>query len=162
VAKRSTGGGVEIDKQVEAQLDGFLAKFTPEIEKLARTCRAKLQKRLPGATQLIYDNYNGLVIGFGPSEKSSEAYFSLVMYPKWINFFFLQGAQLADPHKVLKGSGGVVRHIRIGAASDFDKPEIRDLMDTALMNARKSIEPDSIGRVVVRAIAEKQRARRPD
>ncbi len=162
MAKRSASRGVEVDERVEKQLDEFLAKFTPEIEKLARACRAKLRKRLPGATQMIYDNYNGLVIGFGPSEKASEAYFSLVMYPRWINFFFLQGAKLADPHKVLQGSGGVVRHIRIGAASDFDKPEIRDLMDTALMNARKSIEPGTVERVVIRAIAEKQRPRRPD
>lgn len=158
MAKRSASGGDEVEKQ----LDEFLARFTPEIEKLARACRAKLRKRLPGATQMIYDNYNGLVIGFGPSEKASEAYFSLVMYPKWINFFFLQGAKLADPHKLLKGSGGVVRHIRIGAASDFDKPEIRDLMDTALMNARKGIEPGTVERVVIRAIAEKQRPRRPE
>jgi hypothetical protein len=160
VAKRSAGGGVEVGS-AEAQLDGFLAKFTPEIEKLARACRAKLQKRLPGATELVYDNFNALVIGFGPSEKASEAFFSLVMYSRWINFFFLQGAKLADPLKVLRGSGSVVRHIVIGAASDFDRPEIRDLMDTALMNGRKSIDPRASGKLVIKAIAAKQRPRRP-
>ena len=157
MAKRDAGGELE----VEAQLDGFLAKFTPEIEKLARACRAKLHKRLRGATELVYDNYNALVIGYGPSEKASEAYFSLVMYPRWINFFFLQGAKLADPHKLLKGSGNVVRHITIGAASDFDRPEIRDLMDTALMNARKSIDSRATSKLVIKAVVAKQRARRP-
>jgi Domain of unknown function (DU1801) len=157
LAKRDAGGGVE----VEAQVDGFLAKFSPEIEKLARACRAKLRKRLPGATELVYDNTYALVIGFGPSERASEAFFSLVMYPRWINFFFLQGAKLADPHKLLKGSGSVVRHIRVDSAADFDRPEIRDLMDTALMNARKSIDPRASGKLVIKAIAAKQRPRRP-
>jgi hypothetical protein len=30
---------------------------------------------LPGAIELVYDNYNALAIGFGPSEKSSDAIF---------------------------------------------------------------------------------------
>src|ERR1039458_9537409 len=65
--------------------------------------------RLPGAVQLVYDNYNALVIGFGPSERASEASFSIVLYPRWVTLFFLQGAGLPDPRRLLKGSGKVVR-----------------------------------------------------
>ncbi len=60
----------------QRQLDSFLAKFDPEIEKLARAALAKMRKRLPNAIEFVYDNYNSLVFGFGPSERPSDARFS--------------------------------------------------------------------------------------
>ena len=47
-----------------------------------RAVRAKLRKRLKGALEFVYDNYYSLVIGFGPSERPSEAIFSIVLLPE--------------------------------------------------------------------------------
>jgi Domain of unknown function (DU1801) len=149
-------------KSPENQLDEFLDKFTPEVAAVARECLDKMRTRLPGATQLVYDNYNALAIGFGPSERASEAIFSVVLYPKYVTFFFLQGARLPDPKKVLQGSGKVVRHIRLESAADLDQPAVRELMAAALQRAKRAIDPNARGALVVRAVAAKQRARRPD
>src|ERR1051325_5444510 len=97
----------------EKQLAGFIARYTPEIAVLAQAILAKMRARLPGAVELVYDNYNALVIGFGPTERASEAIFSIVLYPRWVSLFFLEGASLPDPQKRLKGSGKVVRYIVI-------------------------------------------------
>ena len=105
------------DTPPETQLDGFLAKYTPEIAALAKDIRAKMRKRLPGAFELVYDNYNALAIGFGPSERASDAIFSIALFPRWVSLFFLQGAGLLDPHKVLKGKGKQARHIVVHDAS---------------------------------------------
>lgn len=156
MAKRS-----DIEVELEKQVDGFLAKYTPEIEKLARACLKKMRARLPGAFELVYDNYNGLVFGFGPTERASEAIFSIVLFPRWVTLFFLQGATLADPNKVLKGSGSVAKHVVLASAGDLDLPAIKELMATARMNAKKDIEPKCGGRMVLKSIAAKQRPRRP-
>lgn len=145
----------------ERQLDAFLARYTPAIANLARGCLKKMRARLPGATQLVYDNYNALVIGFGPSERASEALFSIVLYPRWVTLFFLQGASLPDEHMRLKGSGSRVRHIVLESAADLDQPAIRDLMTIALHRARRAIDPTAPGKLVVRSISAKQRPRRP-
>ena len=47
-----------------------------------------MRARLPGATELVYDTYNALAIGFGPSEKASDAIFSIVLYPRYVTLFF--------------------------------------------------------------------------
>ena len=145
----------------ESQLDAFLDKYTPAIATLARACLAKMRTRLPGAVQLVYDNYNALVVGFGPSERASEAVFSIALYPRWVTLFFLQGAGLADPKQLLKGSGKVVRHIVLGSAADLDLPAIQDLMVKALQRAEAGIDPTALGRLVIRSISAKQRPRRP-
>src|SRR5215471_13512401 len=97
----------------EKQLQSFLAKFTPEIAALAGRILAKMRKILPGAVEMVYDNTYALVIGFAPTERASDAIFSIALYPRWINLFFLDGAVLPDSKGLLVGSGKRVRHIRL-------------------------------------------------
>jgi len=143
------------------QLDAFLARFTPEIEKLARAAIKRMQKRLPGAHRLIYDNFNALVVGFGPTERAGDAWFSLAIYPKWINLFFLDGAKLKDPKKKLKGAGSQVRHLRLTDVALLDDPDIAALMDAELKLGDVRHDPKQKSQLIIKAIAPKQRPRRP-
>ena len=144
-----------------AQLSRSLAKYTPEIAALARSILARMRARLPGATELVYDNYNALVIGFGPSERASEAIFSVAVYPKWVNLFFLQGASLSDPRKLLKGSGKIVRRVVINTALDWDEPGVQSLISQALARAKVPMDESGRRRLVIRSISVRQRPRRP-
>src|SRR5580693_2991348 len=91
----------ESRKSVE-QLARFIDKHTLEIASLARTILAKMRKRYPTALELVYDNYNALAIGFGPTERPSEAIFSIVLYPNWVSLFFLHplGLQKEQTHPI--------------------------------------------------------------
>jgi hypothetical protein len=145
----------------QQELDGFLDKYLPEIAAQARACLKILRTRLPGAVQMVYDNYNGLVIGFSPTDKPSDAVFSLVLYPRYMSVCFLQGAKVPDPDKLLKGSGNIVRHIRLTAPTDLNRPDVRELMTTAMECARVPFDPAAPGKLVIRSISPKQRPRRP-
>ena len=145
----------------EMQLTGFLDKFTPEIAASAKSILAAMRARLPGAVQLVYDNYNALAIGFGPSRRASEAVFSIAVYPRWVSLFFLQGARLADPAGRLKGSGNVARHIVLAGAEDLDQPDVVDLMQRAMRAVEIPIDPTSEGELVIQSVTAKQRPRRP-
>jgi hypothetical protein len=143
------------------QLGSFLAKFEPRVAASARAVLARLRKRLPGAIELVYDNYNALAIGFGPSEKASEAIFSIAVYPRWVSLFFLQGAKLPDPDKVLRGSGAQVRHIVLTEPKILEQPAVKKLMSLALASAKKPLDPKQRRRLIIRSISVKQRPRRP-
>jgi len=145
----------------DAHLAGFLAKFTPEIAALAKACLARMRKRLPGATQPVYDNYNALAIGFGPNDRVRDVIFSIAVYPRWVSLFFFHGIGLNDPHKLLTGGGNQVRHIVLKEAAMLDQPAIIDLMDQALLNAKVPIDPKAKGGLVIKSVSAKQRPRRP-
>src|SRR5260370_3842791 len=93
------------------QLDSFLAKYDPAIAASARQVLVKMRKRLRGAVEMVYDNYNGLVIGFRPSDRPSLAIFSILLFPLWVTLCFLQGPGLPAPERPLMGEGRVVRHL---------------------------------------------------
>jgi hypothetical protein len=144
----------------QKQLDSFLAKFTPDMAKFGRRAIVKMRKRLPNAIEFVYDNYNALVVGFGPNERPSDAIFSIVLYPRRVNLFFLQGAKLPDPRKHLIGSGTVARHVNLDDVGVLDDPLIRALMDEALRCAKVRMDPKQKRKLIIRAISAKQRPRR--
>jgi len=147
------------------QLSSFLAKFTPEIATLARAVLAKMRKRYPTALELVYDNYNALAIGFGPTERASEAIFSIAVFPKWISLFLLQAQKastpIPDPEKRLQGTGNVVKHIRLASAKTLDEPGIRALMREAEARAAVPLDPKGKHRLIIKSVSVKQRPRRP-
>ena len=140
-------------------LKTFIAKYEPEVGAAARSALATMRKRLPGAMELVYDNYNALAIGFGPTERASDAIFSIAVYPRWVSLFFLQGATLSDPQKLLRGSGSRVRHIVLEDGT-LEKPAVRALMAQALRKARKPLDAKARRRIVIRSVSAKQRPRR--
>jgi hypothetical protein len=152
---------VEASESAEEQLASFIAKYTPETGSSARAILAKMRKRLPGAFELVYDNYNALVIGFGPTERPSEAVFSIVLYPSYVTLCFVNGVRLKDPKKLLMGGGNQVRHIRLKDASHLDNSAVRDLISQAIRLSPKPFDKKSPARLVIRSISAKQRPRRP-
>ncbi|MCL4849384.1 MAG: hypothetical protein KJ066_22760 [Acidobacteria bacterium] len=145
------------------QLDGFIERFAPEIVALAKAALAKMRKRFPNANQLVYDNYNALAIGFGPTERASDAIFSIAVYPRRVSLCLLQGgrSRLKDPNKLLRGSGSTNRFIPLESAGDLDQPEVEDLMAQALAKASVSLNPSATGRLLIKSVSAKQRPRRP-
>ncbi len=145
----------------EAQLDGFLAKFTPGVEAQARAALARMRSRLPGAVQLVYDNYNALAIAFGAHEKLSGVVFSIALYPRWVSLFFARGAELPDPGGLLQGEGKGIRHIVLNDIALFDDPAVEALIAEALARATPPIDPTRPGKLIIKSVSAKQRPRRP-
>jgi hypothetical protein len=145
----------------EESLEGFIDKYTPEVGATARAALKRLRARVPGAIELVYDNYNALAVGFAATERASDAVVSLALYPRWVSLFFLQGARLPDPQKVLRGRGKIVRHVVLKSADDLDAHVIRELISHAFELAPAKFDPASHSRIVIKSVSARQRARRP-
>jgi len=130
--------------------------------KEGRAALARMRALVPGATEMVYDNWNGLVVGFGPSARASEAVVSLLMTPSHVTLCFIQGGpSLPDPAKLLKGSGNVVRHMRLASARDLDKAAVRTLVKTAVARSDVPFAKGKRRDLVIKSISPKQRPRRP-
>ncbi len=146
----------------ENQIAEFLAKYTPEMVASGKDARARMRQAIPGGFEFVYDNYNALVFGYGPSDRPSEAVLSLALMPKWVTLCFLKGTKLADPKKLLRGSGNVVRNVRLGGPGDLDDPYISGLIGDAIAAASPVFPNDGAApRTVIRSVSAKQRPRRP-
>jgi len=144
----------------EAQLETFIAKFDDEVADAARLLLARMRARIPGAQVLVYDNYNALAIGFGPSEKAGQAVLSLAIFPRWVTLCFLRGKGLPDPAGLLKGEGSRVRHVRLDPPQRLETPEVQALISEALARADPPFDSAAEPRLTIKSISAKQRPRR--
>src|SRR5262249_30823874 len=143
------------------EIESFVAKYSPSIADELRRARAKLRALFPKGYELVYDNYNALVFGFGPTERASDAVVSLAGYPKWLTLFFLQGALLEDREHLLQGSGSRVRNIRLASPLDLDRPEILALIDLAAEPYSAMFAAAQPLKTVVKSVSDKQHPRQP-
>ena len=144
----------------QEQLDGFIDRFTPDIAATIRRAVAMVSARLPGATILVYDNYNALAIAFGASEKRQSIVCSVAGYPRWVSLFLSNGPTLPDPERLLEGEGNTVRHVKL-IGDRMDSQAVAALIDAAAGSVALPIDPAGEGRLIIKSISAKQRARRP-
>ena len=144
------------------QLGAFLAKFEPAMAKDARAALARMGKLLPaGAVRMVYDNWNGLVVGFGPNERPSDAIVSILVVADHISLCFINdGPSLPDPDGLLRGRGTVVRHVRLTSAADLDRPPVKALIEAAIAQSDVPFARGGPSKLIIRSISPKQRPRR--
>ena len=127
-----------------------IQRLTPEMARLTTAVLRKMRTQLPGAVEVVYDKANSLVIGFCPDERASNAINSIAVYRNWINLYFFEGDDLPDPDGLLQGSGRMVRHIRITASTDLDRPAVKKLIVEARKRADPPLNTKAKRRVIVR------------
>jgi hypothetical protein len=158
---RRTARATKPVEDAREQLASFLAKFTPEIAVKSEAILRKMRKLYPTALELVYDNYNALAIGFSPSERASDAIFSIAVYPQWVSLFFLQARGLPDPDKLLQGSGNVAKHVVLPSPAALNQPALQTLMRSAEAKAKIPMDSNGKHRLIIKSISAKQRPRRP-
>jgi len=149
-----------------AALIKFLKPYDRAIQKLALDLRALVLEEMAPCHENIYDAYNAVAMGYGPTDRLSDGIFHIAVYAKGVNLGFNHGAALADPARILEGTGKQIRHIKIRSTSDLERSEVRAYMrrahQLAVDDARKSGETASKVQGVVSTVkAIYPRKRRP-
>lgn len=119
-----------------------------------------MRKLLPTAIELVYDNYNFFVIGYGPTERASDAIFSIAAAANGVGLAFLHGATLPDPKKLLLGSGKQNRFIRLPTIEPLRSPDVLKLIRAAVAQAKTPLPATGGGFTVIKSVSARQRPRR--
>jgi hypothetical protein len=156
----SSGRPLQSAADAERQLRTFIAKFDPKNQALIRAVRRALRRRLPWAHELVYDNYNFFVIGYGPNERPSDAILSIAAGASGVGLCFIRGAALPDPAKILSGAGKQTRFLRVPSVEVLSEPAVVRLIDEAVARSRVPPPRAQRGQLIIRSISGKQRPRR--
>jgi len=144
----------------ETRLDGFIAKFSTEHQRVIRAVRKALRRRFKGAYELAYDNYNFFVIGYSPTARPSDAIVSMACGSNGVGLCFIHGAKLPDPYGILQGAGKQTRFLRLETASVLANPKVEALIAEAVARAKRPMPANGRGTLIIRSVSAKQRPRR--
>jgi hypothetical protein len=85
----------------------------------------------PTSNELLYHTH-ALTSLYSVSEKMSDGFCMIVIYTNHLNLAFNEGTLLADPHKLLQGTGKLMRHIPISTEGDFKNDKVLAMIKSAI------------------------------
>ena len=147
-------------KEDNKDLLKFLEAFPPESREIALWLRDFVWDLYPKCNELIYDNYNFLAFGWGPTDRMSDIFCSIAVGTRGVIFGFMWGVKLDDPDSLLAGSGSQFRSLRVPDTASFPKAYVKKLIKQAhkLSVERLKGKPQTPnGVTVVKSISEKKR-----
>jgi Domain of unknown function (DU1801) len=144
----------------EAQLRAYIEMFDPKHQRLIRSVRSAVRKRLPTANEFVYDYSTFFVIAYSPTDRPTDGIVSFAARADGVRLYLMHGPQLPDPKKLLLGSGKQVRFIRVETARQLAHPDVEALIAAAIDRARVPLPSKGRGRLVIWSVSAKRRPRR--
>lgn len=118
----------------------FLLDFKePRLISLFKDLREYILEIYPDSNELLYQTH-ALTTVFSISEKLSDAFCMIPIYTNHLNLGFNKGTILEDPHKLLSGTGNLIRHIPVTIPTDYRNKKVKDLIKSSVAFAIKDMD----------------------
>lgn len=103
----------------------------------------------PESNEILYHTH-ALTSVFSISDKLSDAFCMLPVYSGHLNLGFNKGTLLPDPHKLLTGTGTLIRHIDVKTPADYRNPRVTELVLDAVTQAINAMKKPtrSVGKTI--------------
>jgi hypothetical protein len=89
------------------------------------------------------DNVRELLHDGHPTACVGDAAFAYVnAFKAHVNVGFFRGAELADPARLLDGTGKFMRHVKLRPEGDVDAPALMKLIEAAYADMRRRLKAD--------------------
>ncbi|MEQ1634785.1 MAG: hypothetical protein ABL997_20565 [Planctomycetota bacterium] len=148
-------------RAAEAELKRLVALFSPNQQKLAFAVRRWMQKRLKTAFELVYEYRDCFVVSFSPNAHGYQGVLVLRGSEDGVRLYLNRGKGLADPAKLLQGTGGLVRWIPVESAATLKRPEVVQLVDLAVAANEVPFPRTGKGPVILQSAPKKKPASKP-
>ena len=125
----------ELPKAARGTFDELLAGVEPDLAAIARRLRAIIRAVDKSTVETVRLGDNAATYGVGP-KKMTDGYAYIMPMRGYVNLGFYQGALLADPERLLAGTGKGLRHIKIRSVVEANRTAVRALLAKALTRRR--------------------------
>ena len=125
-----------LPKAAQGTFDELLADVEPDLAAIARRLRAIIRAVDVSTVETVRLGDNAATYGVGP-KKMTYGYAYIMPMRGYVNLGFYQGAMLADPKRLLEGSGKSLRHVKIRSLTDANRSPVRALVAAALVRRRR-------------------------
>jgi len=133
----------DLPKAAQGTFDELLAGVEPNLAAIARRLRALIRDVDTSTVETVRLGDNAATYGVGP-KKMTDGYAYIMPMRGYINLGFYQGAVLADPERLLEGTGKFMRHVKLRPGSVFDASALSKLVRAAYTDMRERVQAESL------------------
>jgi hypothetical protein len=107
-------------------VDALLKAYPDAVRLLAADARRLIRTLLPKIEEHADSSAPIVAYGYGPGYRGLVC--TLILSKSGVKLGLVRGGELADPHRLLGGSGKVHRHIALRTPEDLCRPGVRELI----------------------------------
>ncbi len=114
-------------------IDAWMKEHSDELGVIARRWFDVIRSRGEDVRELLHDGY--------PTACVKDAAFAYVgAFKSHVNVGFFRGAELADPERLLEGTGKYMRHVKLRPERSVDATALVKLIDSAFADMKGRID----------------------
>ena len=114
-------------------VDAWMAEHSGDLGAIARLWFEVMRKCGDDVRELLHDGH--------PTACVTDAAFAYVdAFTAHVNIGFFRGAELADPARLLEGTGKYMRHVKVKPDGDVDDKALTELIATAYTDMRARVD----------------------
>ena len=122
--------------EIPDRLLAILGRHDPVVRALALDLRDLVVQELAPCHEYVFQMRSKIVCLYGPTSKALEDNVcNVAVLRHHVTLTFRFGIELDDPLGLLRGSGKVMRHLRIEQPRDFERLEVGTFLRQARRNA---------------------------
>src|SRR2546430_3312421 len=116
-------------------IEGWMREHSDELGAIARRWFGAMRDSGDDVRELLHDGHPTACVG--------DAAFAYVnVFKAHVNVGFFRGAEIADPERLLEGTGKFMRHVKLRPESAFDATVLMQLIDTAYTDIRERVQTE--------------------
>ena len=116
----------------DSRIDAWLKQHPVELSVIATRWFEVMRKCGADVRELLHDGHPTACIG--------DAAFAYVnVFWAHVNVGFFRGAEIADPGRLLEGTGKLMRHVKLRPGADIDAAALTQLIGTAYADMKARV-----------------------
>ena len=115
----------------------LLAPYALEVRNLAVAARSFVFKMVPDISEQV--DAKARIIGYGYGPKYADVVCMLMPTKGGVNLGIAYATQLADPARLLEGTGKLHRHVKLKSEADLKKTALKSLLKAAVARREKIV-----------------------
>ena len=136
-------------RSLDSKFTEILALKEPDLIHLFHDLRNYVLAIYPDCNELLYHTH-ALTTVFSISDKLSDAFCMIPIYTNHLHLGFNKGTLLMDEHRLLTGTGNLIRHIPVKSEKDYRNSQVEQLIKHAIEFAINDMNKptQSVGKVI--------------
>lgn len=113
------------------KIEEFLKNYDPKVQEVCLKLRKIALELLPETEEILFEGWKNFSYGTGESRSDKDLIIYIAPLKDSVNLGFYRGANLPDKKNLLKGTGKLLRHIKLKSMVDHDINDIKQLIKEA-------------------------------
>jgi hypothetical protein len=116
-------------------VDEFFGTSADDVASIARAARRLVLAVLPDARETL--DRADRIVGYSTGPRAiKDLWAGIAPHRSHVNLQLANGALIDDPTGLVEGTGKRVRHVKLRAVDEVDRPELRRLLEASLARHR--------------------------